>query len=137
MTPSIPRNKKNQGQSTVDGNAIATPVPPIEEVLEYLRAFYHGLEVRLLADPPMEWVDWENPTQNSQKSTNKRPKAQTPKAQTPNCIGLSNGKQLIRIESRPSPDGVYSGQLDQNHLFELVRDIVPEDAFRVDHDSAS
>ena len=108
----------------MNGSATATPAPPIEDVLGYLRAFYHGMEVRLLTDPPLEWVDWENPTQKSRTSTRKRRNAQTP-----DCIGLSNGKQLVRIESRPSPDGVYSGQLNQNHLFEVVGDIVPEDAY--------
>jgi archaemetzincin len=116
MTPSISPNDKKRNH--------ATPTPPIADVLEYLRAFYHGMEVRLLENPPLEWVDWENPGMKSRKSMKK-----LSEAKTPDCIGLSNGQQLIRIESRPSPDGVFSGQLNQNHLFEVVLDIVPKDAY--------
>lgn len=100
-----------------------TPPPTIEDVLDYLRAFYHGMEVKLLKDPALEWMAYDS-SQKPRKS--KKNGAITP---SPDCIALSNGKELIRIQSRPSPDGHFRGQLNQNHLLEVAIDILPADAY--------
>ena len=117
----LPATESNAALS--DGNASPTPSPSIEDVIEYLQAFYHGLEVKLLKDSALEWVAWES----SEKPRKSKRSGKGPK--TPDCIGLSTGKEIIRVQSRPSPDGVFSGQLNQNHLLEVAIDIVPKDAY--------
>ena len=114
---------KGRNVAVLDGNESPTPTPSIDDVIEYLQAFYHGLEVKLLKDPALEWMAWES-SDNTRKSKRSR---KEPK--NPDCIGLLAGNEIIRVQSRPSPDGVFSGQLNQNHLLEVAIDILPKDGY--------
>jgi archaemetzincin len=115
---------KSTDKVSLTGDATPTPAPSINDVVEYLQAFYHGMKVRLLTDPALEWLAWESP-----EKTRKSSKKSRRPSRNPDCVGLSNGKEIIRIESRPSPDGIFSGQLNQSHLLEVAIDILPKDAY--------
>lgn len=102
--------------------------PKLEEVQEYLQAFYHGLPVKALEKPQLQFTSWDE----------EPPKKRTKTAAKPSYIGLSTGTELIRIRSRPSRDGLFAGQLNLNDLLDVAMSILPKDAYAllmlVDHD---
>ena len=97
--------------------------PCIEDVTEYLRAFYHGLPVKVLKTPILEFTRWDF----GEASTKHRTKRQAPKA--PAEIGLSTSRETIRIRCRPSQDGIFSGQLNLDDLLDTTISILAEDAY--------
>jgi archaemetzincin len=117
------RTKEISNKVTPGGDTPPTPAPSMADVVEYLQAFYHGMKVKLLTDITLEWIAWES-SKKPRKSSKTRGLSQTP-----TCIGLSNGKEIVRVESRPSPDGTFSGQLNQSHLLDVAIDILPNDAY--------
>jgi archaemetzincin len=121
--PATAPASQESNAAPLEGNVSSTPLPSIGNVIEYLQAFYHGLEVKLLKDPALEWVAWESSGKPSKSKKGRKD------SRIPDCIGLLTGKEMIRVQSRPSPDGVFSGQLNQNHLLEVAIDIVPKDAY--------
>lgn len=119
------------------GNEIATP--DVEDILEYLRAFYHPLPVRRYPHP-LRFVPWTG-NDPSQKGSSKRKRnvasSHTPNANhlsVPSAIGLQTPKQLIRIRTRPTPPQVSSYPAQIN-LTDLICDgataILPADAYAI------
>ncbi|KAK5119854.1 hypothetical protein LTR85_007180 [Meristemomyces frigidus] len=101
--------------------------PAMEEVLAYLQAFYHGLEVKLMRTSDLHFDTWDK-------------RARTKRTQPHNlaAVSLEIGSEAVRIRTRPSHDGVFSGQLNLNDLLDVAMSILPEDAYAlvmlVDHD---
>lgn len=99
---------------------------PIQEIVEYLAAFYHGLPVKLLLSPNPRIVAWENAGKPS------KPK------QNPRYIGLDIGSECVRIRTRTSPDGLFARQLNLDDLLDAAISMLPNDAyallFLVDYD---
>lgn len=121
----IPSKAQAKGTSKATQIGLPSPIasPSIEDVLEYLQAFYNGMDVQLLETASLEWMAWDSDTQPRKRKKNRE------SAKTPDCIGLSTGNEILRVKSRPSPDGIFSGQLNQNHLLEVAIDILPKDAY--------
>ncbi|KAJ4424804.1 hypothetical protein N0V82_000523 [Gnomoniopsis sp. IMI 355080] len=86
--------------------------PQFDDVLEYLRAFYHGFEVKSYTHD-LTFVPWKN---SSAKGS---------------FVGLKEGPSdtYTRIQIRPSPDGLFSHQLNLNDLLDCAIDILPDDAY--------
>lgn len=105
--------------------------PQLEDVLPYLRAFYHGLEVKEYT-PTLHFLPWET-KKSSSSSSRKKPTH-------PSFIGLKEGaaNSYTRIRIRPSPDGQFVYQLSLNDLLDAAIRILPRDAYAllllVDHD---
>lgn len=99
-------------------------VPRADDVVQYLRAFYHGLPVKLLSKPKIQFVPWDDGSSDS--------------TATSRYIGLNIGTEIVRIRSRASKDKVFSGQLNLNDLLDAAIAMLPREAYAllmlVEHD---
>jgi archaemetzincin len=98
--------------------AEAVAYPDIQNVLEYLKAFYHGLRVELLTSPKLSFTDWDT----------ERPKSRA-NSLSPRFIGLDTTAECIRIRTRLSPDGIFKRQLNLDDLLDAAIGILPDDAY--------
>ncbi|KAF2713013.1 hypothetical protein K504DRAFT_497847 [Pleomassaria siparia CBS 279.74] len=103
--------------------------PDVENLVDYLSAFYHGMAVKKFPQV-LKWVSWEE--EEGKSSTKSRPPG------VPKHVGLAYGDNVTRIRARPSPDGLFKGQLDLNDILDAATDMLPTDAYSiivpVDHD---
>lgn len=87
------------------------------DIRDYLAAFYHGLEVKMMPTSTLRFVPWEEQTSSQRKS------------KFPQHIGLQIGDECLGIRTRPSPDDIYKGQLHLPDLLSATMDILPKDAY--------
>jgi archaemetzincin len=105
--------------------------PDVELFVEYLRAFYHGMDVQVLPSP-LSWTSW-----SASKKTSTRPAR---RAALPKYIGLcdSSTKNTTRTRVRRPPDSVFPAQLNLDDILDTAISILPPDAYAllllVDHD---
>ena len=92
--------------------------PSVEDVVEYLRAFYHGMPVKLFDQTKLEFISWQD-----DKTSKKR------KRQALQYVGLKTGEEVVRIRCRPSLDRIFQGQLNQLDLLDVAIGILPDDAY--------
>lgn len=102
----------------------------IQDVLDYLKAFYHGLPVKLLPFTPIFTNDVDCMMIDSPEKENSESETLWLNTHTKSgCIG---------IRSRTRPKGEYSHQLNLTDLLDAAIEILPEDAYAivmlVDHD---
>ncbi|KAK6439730.1 hypothetical protein LTR95_004065 [Oleoguttula sp. CCFEE 5521] len=97
--------------------------PKIDDIVAYLRAFYHGLPVKPWHRDDLEFVSW---TGDVPKGPRKSSRLQQ---QCPPFIGLRHGTEVTRIRSRRSPDGHFTAQLSLNDLLDVAIGILPADAY--------
>ena len=90
--------------------------------MEYLQAFYHGLPVKLLEEPALQFTAWDS-EEESYPTRNAATAKDIP------YIGLSTGSEAIRIRARPSLDKTFTGQLNLNDLLDVAISILPKDAY--------
>ncbi|TVY25986.1 Archaemetzincin-2 [Lachnellula hyalina] len=106
----------------------------VQDVLEYLQAFYHGLPVKLLPSPnPIFTNDVDDMEVDLPPKTAKgKPERQTLWLNTHTPVGC------VGIRSRPMPKGEFSHQLNLNDLLDAAIEILPKDAYAflmlVEHD---
>jgi len=100
--------------------------PQAGEVMEYLAAFYHGIQVKEFPTK-LNWTTWK-----STARTNAVTKG------VPKYIALQNGEEKTRIRTRPTPDGVFTAQLNLDDILDAAIAMLPKDAYAllllVDHD---
>ncbi|KAF5382518.1 hypothetical protein D9615_003081 [Tricholomella constricta] len=98
--------------------------PHVKDVLEYLSAFYHGLQVKPLPLPKLCFASWNSGVKS--KSTILR------------YIGLNTSTECVRIRTRRSKDGVFTAQLNLDDLLDAAISVLPDDAYAllllVNHD---
>lgn len=107
-----------------------------EDVLGYLRAFYWGMEVKMLdVGKGLKFMrDGEGEEKRKGKSRKGGPKEESP------TLWLSTHKpdDLIGIRTRATPQGAFSHQLNLIDLLEFAIEILPQDAYAllmlVEHD---
>ena len=103
------------------GRTIAAP--SVDDIAEYLRAFYHGLSVKILRKPKLEFTSWESGIEAKHR---------------PPHVGLSTGSEVVRVRTRSSTDALFRGQLNLDDLLDTALSILPEDAYAllmlVNHD---
>lgn len=112
------------------------PFPKTEEVLDYLKVFYHGLPVKMLTTPKLQFsADDEKPKpkiKGTKKKGSKKTKTETL------WLNTKAGLESIGIQTRATPDGTFSHQLNLNDLLDAAIDMLPEDAYAllmlVEHD---
>ena len=97
--------------------------PTSADVLEFLKAFYHGMPVKMLPSDVLRFTSEVNDL--TMKGTKSRPNQQ--------IIGLrtksKNGCKGIRFRS--TPDGIYSHQLQQTDLLDAAIWALPDDAYAI------
>ncbi|CAK1365753.1 unnamed protein product [Cercospora beticola] len=122
--PQLQNAKKGVAQARPKPGGLSSP--RATDLLEYLQAFYHPLEVKMYDGPQLEFVSWEKASGKKQKN-NERER-----------IGLNIGKEVIGIRHRPSKDDLFTGQLNLNDLLDAAIAMLPADAYAilmaVDHD---
>ncbi|KAL9098292.1 MAG: hypothetical protein Q9163_006025 [Psora crenata] len=101
------------------------PNPGVQDLVDYLAAFFHGLPVKRLSSATMSlrFTTWDD---HDQRSSPRRQKKASTK---PSHIALATGTEAIRIRARPCPDGAFPHQLNLNDLLDVVISILPEDAY--------
>lgn len=112
------------------------PFPKTEEVLDYLKVFYHGLPVKMLTTPKLQFsVDDEvlkAKPKGAKKKGGKKTKTETL------WLNTKAGMESIGIQTRATPDGTFSHQLNLNDLLDAAIDMLPDDAYAllmlVEHD---
>jgi archaemetzincin len=92
-------------------NARKIDKPSMHDVVDYLQAFYHGMNVKRL-DNFFKFTSWgDNDTSNA------------------DFIGLIANNEVVRIRTRPCPDKVFQRQLQLNDLLDACISSLPGDAF--------
>ncbi|KAK3640483.1 hypothetical protein LTR56_011821 [Elasticomyces elasticus] len=107
----------------------AITAPAVNDVVDYLSAFYHGLPVTLLQIPRLRFVKWGD-------DIKKKVSANSAWVKRVRDIGLETGDEAIRIRTRKQE--VFAAQLNLNDLLDVAISILPEDAYAllmlVNHD---
>jgi archaemetzincin len=105
--------------------------PQFQDVVDYLKAFYHGLPVKVLETPRLQFIAWDQPP-GKRKPDKKGPGSLDVE------IGLADGATACHIRHRQVPNGIYPVQLNLNDILDVAIDLVPGDAYAllmlVDHD---
>ncbi|KAJ5886891.1 uncharacterized protein N7473_009565 [Penicillium subrubescens] len=94
--------------------------PSAEAILDYLQAFYHGLPVKSLPRLTPAFTAWDEEPKTKRKPRQPR---------QPKYIALKFGNECVRIRIRPSPDGIFGGQLNLDDLLDAAIAMLPKDAY--------
>ncbi|PNP57427.1 hypothetical protein THARTR1_02424 [Trichoderma harzianum] len=98
----------------------AAEPPKLQDILEYLSAFFHGMDVKLFTNP-FQWRKWDKYTGTVLKTPD-----------TERRIGLMTpGQELFGIRCRASPDGVSPMQVNLDDILDALADNIPPDAHSV------
>ncbi|CAG8956126.1 hypothetical protein HYFRA_00012043 [Hymenoscyphus fraxineus] len=101
--------------------------PKTRDVLDYLQAFYHGMDVKLLLTPKLEFTADSLPPSNARS-----------RRRALENIWLNTTKELVGIRLRATPEGDFEYQLNLNDLLDVAIEVLPDDAFAlfmlVEHD---
>ncbi|TKA61938.1 hypothetical protein B0A55_10820 [Friedmanniomyces simplex] len=112
-----------------EGIADAIKAPAVEDIVNYLQAFYHGLPVRVLHEPELCFVDWED-------GVRKKVSSESDRARKPRDVALATGSEAIHIRVRKYES--FPAQLNLNNLLDVAISILPDDAYAllmiVNHD---
>lgn len=116
--------------------ANAAEAVDVRDVAEYLRAFYHGMEVRLLSDD-LQFVRWDEPTVKRSKKA--RNDGRADRASKVSMIGLATSAEVIGIRTRDCQyDKQFRRQINLTDLLDVAIAVVPKDAYAlvmlVNHD---
>ena len=106
--------------------------PATDEIIAYLQAFFHGVEVRRLPDQ-LSWVPW---AKNSAKETSN---SKIPAA-LPREVGLKSSDEIIRVRlrqgssSKKSKSGLsgrklFRYQVNQLDLLDVAEAVLPAEAY--------
>jgi archaemetzincin len=109
---------------------ISCPEPPVEGIVDYLGAFYEGMQVKLLPASSIHLTSWDEPNRKRQlKSRGKGRTALNSDSALPTYIGLAASSECTRIRTRPSKDGVFPRQLQLNDLIDAAISMLPKNAY--------
>lgn len=99
--------------------------PPVEDFIDYISAFYHGMDVKELP-LQLKWTSWY---------ANRKPHLQR---SIPEYVALQHGEETTRVRTRVPPDGIFQAQLNLNDILDGAMRIPPDDAHAIclliDHD---
>lgn len=125
-----PQFKGVVGRRKASTKAPDVSSPDIQDVLEYMKAFYHGINVELLSLEQLRFTNWNDADSKSLEANSN--------TKLPKYIGLATSAETIGIRTRPSKDGVFKGQLNLDDLLDTAISILPDDAYAllmlVEHD---
>ncbi|PTB53403.1 hypothetical protein M431DRAFT_119156, partial [Trichoderma harzianum CBS 226.95] len=98
----------------------AAEPPKLQDILEYLSAFFHGMDVKLFTKP-FQWKKWDKYTGTILKTPD-----------TERRIGLlTPSKELFGIRCRASPDGVSPMQVNLDDILDALAENIPSDVHSV------
>ncbi|KAK0912814.1 hypothetical protein LTR02_002665 [Friedmanniomyces endolithicus] len=115
--------------ATRQGVARPIEAPAVEDIVDYLQAFYHGLPVKVLHNPKLHFADWND---GARKTVTQKPDG----AGQCHDLALQTGSEAIRIRVRKYD--TFPAQLNLNDLLDAAISILPDDAYAllmiVNHD---
>lgn len=116
-TPTL--SQKGKGKKKPTAEASVQP-PQFDDIVDYLRAFYHGLQVKEYS-PDLCFQSWDTPRSKAKK------------ASTVSALGLQQtpSPSCTRIRVRPSPDGLFPYQLNLDDLLDATIQLLPDDAYAI------
>jgi archaemetzincin len=129
--PSITQAVENIGMNVwvkpgVENKGNELRSPKVEEVIEYLTAFYHGIAVKEFPKN-LAWTTWKSTARTNPKTKG-----------VPKYIALQHDQVVTRIRARPAPDGLFPAQLNLDDILDAAIAMLPQDAYAllllVDHD---
>lgn len=119
LVPSGPENKPPRGSTSASQ-------PSVDDLAEYVAAFYHGLDVKVLKNH-FRFVPW---TEKKRKAGASGEGRYVGLAGNPPPSSPQQGEVVTRIRHRPSKDGLAThGQLNLNDLLDGLLAALPADAF--------
>ncbi len=127
-TPQLEDGKSKKKSSTNLGGGPSTSNGPpsepvrVEDILEYVAAFYHGIPVKMLPSGSLCFTSWGD-------RTPKNPAGKASLTVAPRFIGLNTSTECVRIRTRASLDGVFPSQLNLDDLLDTTMSILPHDAY--------
>jgi len=110
---------------------IANPIEAlaVDDIVDYLQAFYHGLPVKVLSKPKVRFADWDDVVR-------KKVKPKSDGVRQHHDLALQTGSEAIRIRVRKYD--TFPAQLNLNDLLDAAISLLPEDAYAllmiVNHD---
>lgn len=116
-----PQIEGDVGRRNASAEPTDVPLPDVHDVLGYMRAFYYGVEVKMLPAGLLRFTSWDDADSKSSKEKKS--------TKTPKYIGLTTSTESIGIRTRPSKDGIFKGQLSLNDLLDTAISILPDDAY--------
>ncbi|KAK1054415.1 hypothetical protein LTS16_000058 [Friedmanniomyces endolithicus] len=115
--------------ATPQGVARPIEAPAVEDIVDYLQAFYHGLPVKVLLKPKIRFTDWDD---GARKKVIQQPDG----GRHCHDLALQTGSEAIRIRARKYD--TFPAQLNLNDLLDAAISILPDDAYAllmiVNHD---
>ncbi|KAL6862238.1 hypothetical protein J3F83DRAFT_762571 [Trichoderma novae-zelandiae] len=98
----------------------AAEPPAVDDLMEYLSAFFHGMPVKRFK-PPFQWRKWDKYDGALLGSPN-----------TQRRIGLRTpGRRLFGIRCRASPDGASPMQVNLDDILDALAENIPADAHSI------
>jgi archaemetzincin len=99
--------------------------PDADLFVNYLKAFYNGMNVETL-QTPLAWTAWNKTSQLRRR------------ANLPKYVALAYGDQCTRIRVRKAPDQAFAAQLNLDDIIDAAIAMLPANAYAllllVDHD---
>ncbi|KAK4188876.1 hypothetical protein QBC35DRAFT_495014 [Podospora australis] len=111
-TPRVPKSSLPKG---IDPGTVSPP--KVEDICDYLRAFYHPLEVKQ-APFTLTYGKWDE----ASAPGNTRHKGSAVQLQIDDRVAF-------RIRARPAPDNLYRGQLNLSDILDVSLEALPKDAY--------
>ncbi len=111
---------KQLGRNSGEVGNVGIATEGVQDIADYLAAFYHGMPVKLLPRHSVRFTRWND---DFPKASKRKGKIKT------SYIGLTTSTETIGIRTRPSPDGSFAGQLNLDDLLDTAISILPEDAY--------
>ncbi|MCJ1333361.1 Archaemetzincin-1 [Thelotrema lepadinum] len=134
-TPKLPRKKSKASGSSPRHT---TSPPKMNDIVDYLAAFYQGVPVKILRDEgkaKLTFAEWDDDeSEDVQPLKSRKPGAKTKGKVTaaskiPSAIALKTSSEAIRIRVRERRNDIYSTQLNLNDLLDVAIEILPQDAY--------
>lgn len=111
--------------------ATATPHPEMNDVVDYLAAFYHPVPIKLLPASTLTFSAWIEDSKAKSRSKHT--------SQNPRYIALNTPTESIRIRTRLAPSSstdsgpgpLFPDQLNLDDLLDAALSILPSDAYAI------
>lgn len=130
QVPTIEKQMEFMRNWTIPKDQTKLPIehaasPNANLFVDYLKAFYHGLNVSMFPDR-LSWTAWGKHSQPRRAVS------------LPKFVGLAHGDACTRIRVRSPPDGIFTAQVNLDDIIDAMIQMLPEDAYAmvllIDHD---
>ncbi|KAK2616595.1 hypothetical protein QQS21_000418 [Conoideocrella luteorostrata] len=103
----------------------------MDDLAEYVGAFYHGMPIKLLSKT-FTWRAWEYNTPSPSRRKPKYDGSPLPKSAPERLVGLGTPSgAMVGVRCRRSPDGVARMQVNLDDVLDALLENVPRDAYAV------